>query len=219
MMNRKTHTILNIFGRTPQPGVVKTRLIPELGADGALRAHRTLLTHVFRNARTWQKVGKRRDGRRCIWLWGVPDAHNSLFVKMLPCGKRLRQPGGGLGPGLFRASQLSLRMANRIILLGGDAPSVDAGRLHEMECELEQSDAVLIPAEDGGFVALGLSCWHPALFRGICWGSTSVCDEVRKRFNRLGIRWRELAPLWDVDRPEDWQRYRRWISPTTPGVA
>jgi glycosyltransferase A (GT-A) superfamily protein (DUF2064 family) len=27
--------------------------------------------------------------------------------------------------------------------------------------------------------------------------------ETRARLNRLGLGWRELAPLWDVDRPED----------------
>jgi glycosyltransferase A (GT-A) superfamily protein (DUF2064 family) len=39
-------------------------------------------------------------------------------------------------------------------------------------------------------------------------------DETRARLQRLGWQWAELAPVWDVDRPEDYERLRRegWLN-------
>jgi glycosyltransferase A (GT-A) superfamily protein (DUF2064 family) len=37
-------------------------------------------------------------------------------------------------------------------------------------------------------------------------------EEQRARLRTLGWRWRELAPLWDVDRPADLERLRDGIA-------
>ena len=47
------------------------------------------------------------------------------------------------------------------------------------------------------------------LFEDIAWGTASVMQETRTRLARGNWRWHELAPLWDVDRPEDLQRLRQ----------
>jgi glycosyltransferase A (GT-A) superfamily protein (DUF2064 family) len=38
------------------------------------------------------------------------------------------------------------------------------------------------------------------------WGENSVMTATRARLASLGWRWHELETLWDVDRPEDYQR-------------
>ncbi len=77
-------------------------------------------------------------------------------------------------------------------------------------------DAVFIPAEDGGYVLVGLRRPQPRLFEGIDWGSERVMAQTRERLSELGLRWVELPTLWDVDRPGDLLRlatlegYRAW---------
>jgi glycosyltransferase A (GT-A) superfamily protein (DUF2064 family) len=65
---------------------------------------------------------------------------------------------------------------------------------------------VLVPADDGGYVLLGLTRSDKRLFEGIAWGSDTVLADTRARLRALDWRWRELETLWDVDRPEDYQR-------------
>jgi hypothetical protein len=44
------------------------------------------------------------------------------------------------------------------------------------------------------------------LFDGIAWGGDRVMVDTRARLQQLGWAWRELETLWDIDRPEDYQR-------------
>ena len=44
-------TMLGIFAKPPRPGLVKTRLIPDIGADNAARVYRYCLEYTLRMAR------------------------------------------------------------------------------------------------------------------------------------------------------------------------
>jgi hypothetical protein len=68
------------------------------------------------------------------------------------------------------------------------------------------ADAVVGPAEDGGYVLLGLRRMDKRLFEDMAWGTDRVLDQTRERLAVLGWRWQELETLWDVDRPEDLER-------------
>ncbi len=65
---------------------------------------------------------------------------------------------------------------------------------------------MLGPATDGGYVLMGASRVDRCLFSGVPWGSDQVLDVTRARLRAMSRRWRELAPLDDVDRPEDLAR-------------
>jgi hypothetical protein len=71
------------------------------------------------------------------------------------------------------------------------------------------ADAVLGPAEDGGYVLLGLRRVERELFAGIPWSTPAVLDVTRRRLGELNWSWRELEPLWDLDREADLDRYLR----------
>ena len=66
--------------------------------------------------------------------------------------------------------------------------------------------AVIGPAEDGGYVLLGLRQVDPLLFSGIDWSSSQVFGQTLARFEHLGWQVAELPVLWDVDRPQDLSR-------------
>jgi uncharacterized protein len=180
------------------PGEAKTRLIPALGAAGAAALHRRLVLHCLRAA------GDSRLGP--VELWCAPDTSDPFFRE---CERRfgvsLRGQGeGDLGARMQRAFESALAHAARAILVGSDIPALSAQYLRDAERALAGGDDVVIgPAEDGGYVLVGLSRCDPELFRGIPWGGPKVLPETRRRIAALGWRLHELPALWDVDRPED----------------
>jgi hypothetical protein len=73
---------------------------------------------------------------------------------------------------------------------------------------IDGADAVFQPAEDGGYVLVGLRQPQPALFHGMSWSTDQVMAETRARARETGLRVHELDTLWDVDRPQDLARWR-----------
>jgi glycosyltransferase A (GT-A) superfamily protein (DUF2064 family) len=67
-------------------------------------------------------------------------------------------------------------------------------------------DAVLAPAEDGGYALIGMKRNLPRVFERIPWGEPGVYAITVERL--AGRRWRALRTVWDVDRPEDLERLR-----------
>jgi rSAM/selenodomain-associated transferase 1 len=124
---------------------------------------------------------------------------------------RLRSQGrGDLGERMHRAFTLVLKEHRSAILIGGDCPALRPADLRAAARALRGGmDAVLSPAEDGGYALIGLRRVSSRLFRGIEWGGSDVLAQTRRRLVRLGWRWKELRTVWDVDRPEDVERLRK----------
>jgi len=190
-----------VFARAPQPGRVKTRLVPRLGEWGAARLHRRLLRRTLRVAQS----------ARCgpVELHGTPRARHGLFL--LCAGGRgigLRaQRGRDLGERMFNAIADGLRRRRSVILVGADCPALEARDLRRAARALAGgSDAVLAPAEDGGYPLIGLRRLSRRLFADIAWGGADVYARTAGRLEELGWRWRALRTLWDVDRPQDLAR-------------
>ncbi|HRE71705.1 MAG: TIGR04282 family arsenosugar biosynthesis glycosyltransferase [Candidatus Accumulibacter sp.] len=194
---------LAVFARAPQAGAAKTRLIPALGAAGAARLHRRLTLHALAVASRAALGG--------VTLWVAPDGRHRFFRALRDrCRVELReQVGADLGARMAAAFAAE---AGSLLLIGTDCPALQAEHLAAAaralgeESREEGNDAVFIPAEDGGYVLVGLRCPQPGLFTGVDWGSERVMVQTRQRLLALGLRWRELPPLWDVDRPADLPR-------------
>jgi uncharacterized protein len=95
-------------------------------------------------------------------------------------------------------------------VIGTDSPSLTIDDINEAYRALSSGyDAVLGPAEDGGYVLIGVRQVCELLFAGIIWGGDAVARETRARLQALNWRWHELPPRWDVDLPEDVERLYR----------
>jgi len=187
-----------VFARAPTPGEAKTRLIPALGEAGAAALHRRLVMHSLRAA-TDAQLGP-------VELWCAPDAGDPFFrERERRFGVSLHSQGeGDLGVRMQGAFDAALARARRAILVGSDIPALSARYLRDADRALRRGDdAVIGPAEDGGYALIGLSRCDPELFRGIPWGGAKVLAETRRRLAALSWRSSELPVLWDVDRPED----------------
>jgi hypothetical protein len=189
-----------VFAKAPVPGACKTRLIPALGAEGAAALHRELLEGTLARLAP--------AGIAPVQLWCAPDAGHRAFQDLAArWGVSLHgQQGGDLGQRMLHAATAALVKAEAVVLIGCDCPGLGPAQITAALTALlaqPQQDAVLGPAQDGGYVLLGLRQPAPELFTGMPWGGDQVAALTRARLAGLGWRWRELAPLADVDRPED----------------
>jgi rSAM/selenodomain-associated transferase 1 len=213
-MTAADRTAVVVFARAPRPGAVKTRLIPRLGAEGAAALHVRLLKHALETARA-ASFGR-------VELHCDPDADDPFFRYCSGhYGVMLQaQAGGDLGLRMLAAFERALQESARVLLMGSDCPALTPRHLRQAERALrEGDDAVFVPCEDGGYAVVGLKRADGRLFEDIAWGSDRVMAETRTRIRRSGWRWRELETLWDVDRPEDYERLVRsglLIPPESP---
>lgn len=192
-----------IFAKAPIPGQVKTRLIPTLGAAGAAELASELLDGLVR------RLARARLAP--LELWCAPDRAHPLFRRLAAsAGVELHiQRGEDLGERLESAAADALTRADAVLLVGADIPELDDAYCARALASLESAETVIGPAEDGGYVLLGLKGPAPALFRHMPWGSDRVGRITRQRIERLGWRCSVLPALWDLDRPADLLRYRR----------
>jgi rSAM/selenodomain-associated transferase 1 len=196
-----TDTRLLIFTRAPRPGTVKTRLIPLLGEDGAAALHIRLVKRALATARA--------AGIGPIELYCAPDCDDPFLRFCGGCydASLTPQADGDLGTRMAAACEQALACDRYAILIGTDCPALTAHHLREARRTLVAGiDAVLVPAEDGGYALIGLTRCDRRIFAGIAWGEDGVMNQTRNRLSELGWRWRELETLWDVDRPEDYRR-------------
>lgn len=196
-------TRILIFCKAPVPGRVNSRLVPLLGEHGAARLHMEMARRIVRRCVASQLAP--------VQLWCHPDASHPFFGELLAAESLYVQTGSGLGERMALAFSRTLASADvsHAVLIGTDCPGIDATYLDTAMAKLESHDAVLGPAEDGGYGLIGLNHPDAELFAGISWGGDCVCADTCRRLNRRRANWALLAPVWDVDRPEDLARYRR----------
>ncbi len=189
-----------ILAKAPVPGFAKTRLVPVLGAE------RTALLQAHLIERAAKAAASAEIGP--MTLWGAPDTRDPFFQRLCAQhGFALRpQAHGDLGARMLAA----VEAANApVLVIGTDCPGLSPMLLRSAADILAGgTDAVLFPAEDGGYVLIGMRRAYPALFDSIPWGSACVMGETRRRLMQLGLTWEEPALLWDVDEPADLDRLR-----------
>jgi rSAM/selenodomain-associated transferase 1 len=189
-----------VFARAPDPGHANTRLIPRLGATGAARLQEQLIGRALARARTLP------GARVTLWTTG-PDTCGFMPRAAAAAGAALQpQRGNDLGERMSNAIRNTLTGRSAMLLIGTDCPAQRVEDLVAAAAALAAADAVVQPADDGGYVLIGLRRPLPELFHDIAWGSASVLASTRARAQEHGIRLAELPTCWDLDRADDLDR-------------
>ncbi|AEG91465.1 candidate b-glycosyltransferase, Glycosyltransferase Family 2 [Ramlibacter tataouinensis TTB310] len=200
-----------VLAKAPVAGLAKTRLAPGIGAPAAARLQRAFTLDTLRTAQA-AALGP-------VQLWCAPDAGHRFFRALhRRCGLALRsQVQGGLGERMRATAQshFAQHPGLPLLVIGTDCPLLAPGHLQAAARALAGHDAVLIPAEDGGYVLLGLARVLPEVFEDIAWSTPAVLAQTRERLRAAGARWQELDSLWDVDEPADLRRFRE-LAPAGP---
>lgn len=201
-MNQNSSTCIIIFAKFPAAGKAKTRLQPVLGMAGAARMARKLLLHSTRQARatgfTVELCVSPAPSDPCWQTLGLP--------KSLQWSA---QADGDLGLRMLTASTQALKKFEKVLLIGSDCPSLTAAVIQNAAQQLHNSsnkvDSVMIPAFDGGYVLFGFKEIYASLFADIKWSTASVASITQQRIQDLNWSLALLAPLPDIDEPEDLQ--------------
>lgn len=197
-----------VMSRAPVAGRAKTRLAPALGERGAARLQRLLLRRALQTA-----LSARLGG---VTLWCEPDTRHPAFrslARMLDI--RLRpQCEGDLGErmaAVFASDDVRGAADQPMLLTGTDCPALEPWHLRQAAESLASGqDAYFLPAEDGGYVLVGLRRPRAEVFSGIDWSTDRVMRQTRERMRGAGMRWVEGPTLWDVDTPADLARWGDW---------
>ena len=190
-----------VFAKEPDPGRVKTRLIPLLGKQEAAKLHARFVHNTLDMAC--------RAGLSPVELWCSPSVDAAFFQD---CTQRFditlhQQSPGDLGQRMHQALCDTLDHSLSAVLVGADCPDLRAADLSEaLDALARGAGAVLGPAHDGGYYLVGLTQPVPHLFTGIEWGSARVFSETARHLHDAGIDYHCLAARDDVDTPEDYCR-------------
>jgi rSAM/selenodomain-associated transferase 1 len=190
-------TTVIVFAKAPVAGHAKTRLIPALGAQGAAALAERLMHAALAQA-VQAQLGP-------VELCVAPDRTHAAFTDAAQRhGVAITEQGDGdLGQRMSRAFERVLRTQPQALLIGTDAPSLDAAYLRAAAQALHDADTVFGPAADGGYTLVGLKRPAPELFLQMRWSHDQVMAHTRARLAQAGLRHVELPVLHDVDEPAD----------------
>ncbi len=205
---------LIIFARYPEPGKVKTRLIPSLGALGAAQFYRQMAEQTLAQARQLQ--GQRSLQVDVRFVGGSYELMQDWLGRVL---SYTPQGDGDLGARMERSLQSAFDAGiQRVIIIGTDCPDLDVQIMEQAFQSLEQHDLVLGPAQDGGYYLIGLRQPVPELFTGIAWSTSVVLQQTVEIAQELGLAIAYLPTLSDIDRPEDLLQCKPFDFKTNPNL-
>ena len=202
-MYKYPDAVLMVFCKAPIPGQVKTRLFPSITAYEAAQLHCEL------TEKTLQTTSQHRLCE--VVLWCSPTIDHPFFAMLAEkysLALQLQQ-GADLGERMPHAFAQTLSHKHSAVIIGCDCPSLKADDIDEALFQLSHGKhCVLAPAEDGGYVLIGLNRPEPKLFDSIPWGTDKVMELTRSKLRMLNLDFHELKTQWDVDTADDLARYR-----------
>lgn len=197
-----------IIAKAPRPGHVKTRLQAVLRPDEAAAMGAAFLRDTLANL-----AEAARHAPIAPFIAYAPAGEESRFDGIVTGGAALLLADGSNGdaPGVYGFGRVLLdttrtllaRGYGAVCVLGADSPTLPTALLVRAARLLlgGKADAVLGPADDGGYWLLGLTRPHPEPYARITWSSETVAAETRARCAAAGLRLAELDTWYDIDDP------------------
>jgi rSAM/selenodomain-associated transferase 1 len=211
---------LAVMTKAPQPGRVKTRLVPPLTPEEAaelnkcfLRDTATAISSVCSSRPVgdaskmqFEHAGASHSeaaGSACGIAVYTPVGVESTYNDILPTAfSLLPQRGDEFGERLyFAVEDLFKCRFGSVCLIDSDSPTVPAENFAEAVELLStiEDRVVLGPSDDGGYYLIGVKKPHRHLFDQIDWSTERVLNQTMQRATEIGIEVKLLATGYDVD--------------------
>lgn len=191
---------LVIFSKAPIAGEVKTRLAKDLGNSAALNVYQAMLKTICRTLT--------QSSRWDCFLSASKHLDHPFFTSLIKAYglKTHLQCDGTLGDKMKSTLEVLQSEYEKVIIVGGDAISISECVVDTAFKALDTYDSVLVPALDGGYIAIGATTTHEQMFTGIEWGTERVFAQQKAQFQSIGWRCWFAEPLWDLDELADFER-------------
>lgn len=184
--------VIIVFTRNPELGKVKTRLAKTIGNEAALEVYKLLLHHT-------EAVLSTIDCDVAVY-YSSEIAPIDIWNKANY--RKFIQQGEDLGDRMHEAflEQFNLKY-EKVIIVGSDLFELTPQHIHQAFQVLEQSDAVIGPAIDGGYYLLGMKTFLPSVFLNKEWSRPNVFSDTIKDLRSYNFE--TLETLNDIDTFED----------------
>lgn len=192
---------LVVFGRSPVPSAGKTRLRAHLDGPTA----DSLYHAFFADIATWPLPDE------TSLLLAVTEPLDGLAPVVPDAAVHLQQ-GEDFGERIADAVDTAFaRGAERVVIVGTDCPTLPAEAIADCFAKLGRHRATIVPAADGGWIALGLDQPIGDALRAVPWSSERTCRATERALRRSGRRPLVLPPWYDVDDRPGLQQLRQEI--------
>jgi rSAM/selenodomain-associated transferase 1 len=189
-------TTLLVVAKAPVPGQVKTRLGAHVGMSAAAELAAASLHDTV-------EAGSSTGWTCHLSLSGDLDAAvDGEALRLALSGWTIHpQLGRDLGARLADAHR---RTPGPVVQIGMDTPHVTAARLMDVAAGLDDHDAVIGPAEDGGWWALALrNPVHARALEGVPMSTPTTGADTRAALEASGLSVTEGPVMRDVDTVAD----------------
>ena len=210
---------LAVMTKAPQPGRVKTRLVPPLTPEEAAELNKCFLRDTAAAissacsgglkpadaASTQSGLGAHKAPQQNASGIAVytPLGAESAYADLLPPDfSLLAQRGERFGERLyFAVEDLFTCGFDSVCLIDSDSPAVPAENFEKaIELLSKREDSVVLgPSDDGGYYLIGVKKPHRGLFEQIDWSTERVLDQTIQRAIELELEVKLLPEGYDVD--------------------
>ena len=187
-----------VMAKAPREGSAKTRLAAAYPARDVVQLSTCLLLDTLSLVQTLPRL---QVAVMCP-ADDVADLGSCLPEGTLIVG----QTGHGLAAALVSVFERFVPDFERVVAVDSDSPHLPVSILRSAFEQLETSDVVVGPTEDGGYYLVGASARHPGLFDPASLGTGSARDALLVHASALGLSVAFTEPWYDVDLPEDLRR-------------
>jgi rSAM/selenodomain-associated transferase 1 len=184
---------LIIFIKTPIPGLVKTRLQPQLTEEQSAEIYSAFLRDLndtFKKANNFD-----------LWYAVSPENFNEdILARFIQLDKYFLQEDRDLGERMQNAFQtLFSKGYESLVLIGSDIPSININIISQALQGLANNDCMIGPSKDGGYYLIALSSPQSYLFNDIRWSTSEVFEKTIELLDKKGLTYKILPELEDID--------------------
>ncbi len=192
----RSKSLLIIFTRNPELGKIKTRLAKGVGDQSALEIYKFLLKHTF-------EVTNKLEISKEVWysedIWKEDIWDNDVYTKKM-------QQGDSLGERMQHAFEEGFKNGfEKIVIIGSDLYDLKTEDLLEAFNELDISNYVIGPAQDGGYYLLGMKKPFYKVFKNKSWGTPTVFSQTMEDLKDKEVILLETRN--DIDTLEDLKEF------------
>ncbi len=182
-----TKRAIIIFQKFPELGKVKTRLAKTIGNENALKIYKHLVNHTH-------QVIKNISADKFVFFADkiVSEGYEHCFVDL--------QEGNELGDRMKIAfDKVFAKGYHQVLIIGTDCNDLTPEIVNSAFDVLDNNDAVIGPAFDGGYYLLGLSKRLNSIFENKVWSTETVCADTEKDFLSNSFSYKKIKALSDID--------------------